>query len=87
LHLYVYNVNQKENLSRDERQAIIAFVIENKVHTAREIVVLLEWLISQRENMPTMRVAVQRWREDLQFVRYYRTSKRRVKVDRIYAKI
>jgi hypothetical protein len=87
LHLYVYNVNQKENLSRDERQAIIAFVIENKVHTAREIVVLLEWLISQRENMPTMRVAVQRWREDLQFVRYYSTPKRRVKVDRIYAKI
>ena len=34
-----------------------------------------------------MRVAVQRWREDLQFVRYYRTSKRRAKVDRIYAKI
>ena len=87
LHMYGYNVNQKENLSRDERQAIIAFVIENKVQTAREIAVLLEWLISQRENMPTMRVAVQRWREDLQFVRYYRTPKRRVQVDRIYAKI
>jgi hypothetical protein len=41
LHLYVYNVNQKENLSRDERHAIIAFVIENKVQTAREIAVLL----------------------------------------------
>ena len=48
---------------------------------------LLEWLISQRENMLTMRVVVQRWREDLQFVRYYGTPKRRVKVDRIYAKI
>jgi hypothetical protein len=87
LHLYVYNVNQKENLSRDELQAIIAFVIENKVQSAQEIAVLLEWLILQRENMPTMRVAVKRWREDLRFVRYYRTPKVRVQVDRIDAKI
>lgn len=87
LHMYGYNVNQQDDLSEAERQTIISFVIENGIQTTQDIAHLLEWLISQREGNARMSVAVSRWRADLKFVKRYHKPTRKVKVDRIYAKI
>ena len=87
LHMYGYTVNQQDDLSEDERRTIISFVIENRIQTAQDVAHLLEWLISQREGNPRMAVAVSRWRSDLAFVRHYHKPTRKVRVDRIYAKI
>lgn len=87
LHMYGYNVNQRSDLPEAERRAIISFVIENRVQTAQEVARLLEWLISQREGIPSMSVAVGRWRTDLDFVRHYQSPTRSVRVDSIYARL
>lgn len=75
------------DLSERERQTIISFVIENRIQTAQDIAHLLEWLISQRDSNPRMAVALSRWRADLSFVRHYHKPTRKVRVDRIYAKL
>ena len=87
LHMYGYTVNQQDDLSEAERQTIISFVIENRIQSAQDVAHLLEWLISQREGNPRMSVAVGRWRSDLRFVKRYHKPTRKVRVDRIYAKI
>ena len=87
LHMYGYTVNQQDDLSEDERRTIISFVIENRIQTAQDVSRLLEWLIAQRVGNPRMAVAVSRWRSDLAFVRCYHKPMRKVRVDRIYAKI
>lgn len=87
LHMYGYTVNQRDDLTEGERRAIISFVIENRVQTAQEVARLLEWLISQRDGVPGMSVAVGRWRADLDFVRHYHAPTRRVRVDSIYARV
>ena len=87
LHMYGYTVNQKDDLSRTERQTIISFVIENHIQTAQEIAHLLEWLVGARRNDQRMRIAVERWRDDLSFVKHYNKPTRRVRVDAIYAKL
>lgn len=87
LHMYGYTVNQQDDLSEAERRTIISFVIENRIQSAQDIAHLLEWLIAQREGNPRMSVAVSRWRTDLRFVKRYHKPTRRVRVDRIYAKI
>jgi hypothetical protein len=85
--MYGYTVNQQDNLSEAERRTIISFVIENRIQTAQDIAHLLEWLISQRERNPRMAVAVRRRRADLRFVKRYHKPTRKVRVDRIYAKV
>lgn len=87
LHMYGYTVNQQDDLTERERQTIISFVIENRIQSAQEIAHLLEWLISQREGNSRMAVAVSRWKADLSFVRHYHKPTRKVRVDRIYAKL
>ena len=87
LHMYGYTVNQQDDLSEAERQTIISFVIENRIQSAQDVAHLLEWFISQRESNPRMSVAVSRWRADLRFVKRYHKPTRKVRVDRIYAKI
>ena len=87
LHMYGYNVNQQANLPEAEWQTIVSFVIENRIQSAQDVAHLLEWLISQRESNPRMSVAVSRWRSDLRFVKRYHKPTRKVRVDRIYAKI
>lgn len=86
IHQYGYNVNQQAGLTEAERHDILAFIIENRIQTTQEIASLLDWLIRSFGNRPNMSRAVDKWRSDRDWVRYYHTPTRRVRVDAIYAR-
>lgn len=75
LHICGYNVNQKENLSSDERQAIIAYCIESNTMTKSEILNLLNNLIDYNGQNPNNYYATQKWKQDRLFVLNYNIEK------------
>lgn len=86
LSLYGYNVNKTSGLSVIERQNILKFLIENKILTKHEIISHLESQISIRKNLPSMKDAISKWNNDIDFIHKYKSNDISVKVRSIYAK-
>lgn len=86
-HQYGYTVSQQQDLSDVARRDILSFMIANRIQSTQEIAKLLEWLIHSGEGRRNMRVAVEKWRSDLEWVRKYNKPTRRVIVDSIFARI
>ncbi len=85
-HTYGYTVSKQSGLSRERRQLILSFLIENRIQTTQELAVSSELLIDMRKKNPSMRDAVSCWREDLRFLRNYQRPKRTVRVDKLYVR-
>lgn len=71
---YGYNVNSQKNLSSQQRQTILASLIEADVLNRNDIINHIEWIIQNHENRPTHRQAIQKWKEDVEFVKNYKTG-------------
>lgn len=74
-----YNVNATENLSAEQRQKILALVLDNGLYTAPELCNFLDWLINYhgRSKTRNMSAAISKWTEDRLFVLTHNWSDRR----------
>ena len=86
IHQFGYNVNKDEDLSSGERQAILSFIIENKIMKTYEIVSFLEGLISLRSGNSRMADAISKWKADVNFLEQYHPPKQSLQVGTMYAK-
>lgn len=66
-----YNVHASENLSSEERHQILKTAIESKKISVNEIVNLLELQINLHSGNERYANAVEKWKEDLSFVKSY----------------
>lgn len=74
---YGYNVSQVRGLSTEQRQKILALIIDNKIMSRNEIIGYLNFFIRQRKAMPKMRSAVEKWEQDKKYVEKYRVGQYR----------
>lgn len=81
-----YNVSRKDSLSKKERTKILIRAIEEEYLKKNEIIDHLEFLIKDRSNNPSMRVAISKWKEDLFFVNNYKIENQNKVSGRIKAK-
>lgn len=85
LRSYGYNVSAQDDLTDNDRHRILAFVIENGIMKAEEIVYFIEWLIG-KNSTPKYYNARQKWNRDIEFVRGYKPIAGIVRVKDIYRK-
>ena len=84
LKLCGYSVNQQDDYSKAERQYIISKVIEKKILSKIEVIRYLEYFISRNGQKSNNSVALQKWKEDLDFVLQYKLSEQdKYKIKRI----
>lgn len=72
INQYGYNVNSQRNLSIQQRQTILASLIEAEIVKKCNIINHIEWMIQTHEKIPTHKQAIQKWKEDLEFVKNYK---------------
>lgn len=81
---YGYNVSQVRGLSIEQRQKILALIVDNKIMSRNEIIGYLNFFIRQRKAMPKMQNAIKKWEQDKKYVEKYRVGQyRTVKVNGI----
>ena len=68
LHLLGYTVNASDGLSGGQRHSILEHAMQAGVLKKSEIKMYLEYFIRLNEGRPNMRKAVQKWREDLNYI-------------------
>ena len=90
LRQFGYSVNQVDDLTAVQRHNILAAMVDYKVLTKTEIISYLEYFINNRKNQRNKdgsyryAVAVDRWREDREWISGYKTgSFKEVAVKRI----
>ncbi|MDR0861590.1 MAG: hypothetical protein LBN30_02295 [Oscillospiraceae bacterium] len=72
LHLWGYNVNNDNGPDKEERQMIIAFIIDRKILTRYEIVEHLRWLIDTRSRQwEIYSDAIKSWENDVEITFNY----------------
>lgn len=74
INQYGYNVNSQRNLSSQQRQTILASLIEANIVDRMDIINHIEWTIQNHEKRPTHKQAVQKWKEDVEFVKNYKNG-------------
>lgn len=74
LKLCGYTVNQIDNLSSEQRQRILAQIIDGNIMSKAEIIDYLHMFIRYNGVRYHMNYAVEKWKEDLKFVRDYRIN-------------
>ncbi len=72
INQYGYNVNSQRNLSSQQRQTILASLIEADIVKRNIIINHIEWMIQTNEKRPTHKQAIQKWKEDVEFVKNYK---------------
>lgn len=83
LYIYGYNVDSQQDLSETERHKILDFVIANGIQTKHQVINRLEQNISLRKNNPSMYNAIQKWEDDIEYIRKYQNVAGVVRVDSI----
>lgn len=84
LKLCGYSVNRQDDYSQVERQYIIAKVIEKRILSKSEVIRYLEYFISRNGQKSNNSAALQKWKEDLEFVLQYKMSEQdKYKIKRI----
>ena len=68
LHLYGYNVNSQENLTNEQRQAILYNIVKSKKISRFEIVDHLGFLIQLNKDKVNFNSAIAKWKMDAEFV-------------------
>lgn len=70
---YGYNVSQENNLSDNERQEILGFLIDNRIVDKTTILNYFDFFIKQRENQnKDFSQAINKWKKDAKYVYYYK---------------
>lgn len=86
LKQYGYSVSKQDGLSKDERQNILSFILENTILTIPRTCDYLNWFIVMAKDNPNKKEAIEKWEEDIEFVKKYKIGCRKVKVGTIYKK-
>lgn len=84
LAMYGYNVNSTHALSTEKRHTVLDFLIQNKIMTPSKIINHLEMQIRLRRNMKTMKKAIEKWRDDIEYLYDYNKHDSNVIVRSIY---
>ncbi len=74
LKQFGYSVSQAEGLSINTRQMILSLLIDNGIMTKSEIISYLDFFINQRKGQPKYEIAIEKWHEDLDFIRHYKSG-------------
>lgn len=73
VHSLGYNViRQRYNYTFEQRKIILANIIENYGITQHEILSMIDTNIARKINIPHYEVAVEKWQQDLEFVKNYK---------------
>lgn len=82
-----YTVGADADLSVNERQKILIKALHNKLIEINDLVSFLNWLIQTRKTQSKYSNAVNKWQEDLKFVKQYEIENRQItNVDGIVVK-
>lgn len=71
---YGYNVSQKAKLSAEQRQKILANLIDNQLMTKSEIISYLDFFINVKKGRNQYHQAISKWEVDKEFVENYRVG-------------
>lgn len=82
LNLAGYTVNERKGLSDEERHNILSYLLDNDIIQKHEIINYLNGFIALRKDNPTMESAIEKWENDLTFVRNYSFDKQ----EKVHAK-
>ena len=74
LRLCGYSVNQQDGYSKTERQYIISRVISKGILSKSEVVRYLEHFINRNGQKASNGLALEKWKEDLDFALKYKMS-------------
>lgn len=74
LKYYGYNVQTQKNISEQQRHIILSSVIEADIMTREQVVDLLNINIKRKSTRPDCQLAIQKWKEDINFVNTYKTE-------------
>jgi hypothetical protein len=77
LNLCGYNVNENEGLSAKERHLILENLMVHNIVSKPEIIEYLTFFINSKKNRWNMKLAVEKWTDDLEWVRQYRIDSQR----------
>ena len=80
LHQCGYNVSATEDLSDEQRQSVLIYVVESGLQSIYDICSFLDWLIARNEQRmdKDMSAAVAKWRYDRKFISEYKKGSRRL---------
>ena len=80
LHQCGYNVNATDDLSDEQRQSVLIYVVESGLQSVYDICSFLDWLIARNEQRidKDMSSAVAKWRFDRKFISDYKKGSRRL---------
>ena len=73
-----YTVGADADLSVNERQEILIKALHNKIIEINDLVSFLNWLIQTRKTQSKYSNAVNKWQEDLKFVKQYKIENRQI---------
>lgn len=82
-----YSVQDKNGLSQTERQAILLNVINERILTPYEVITFLNWLVNTRKTQNKYQAAVNKWKEDIQYVKNLSKNAEKVAIRSITGKI
>lgn len=68
---YGYNVQTKSSISKEQRQIVLASIIEAQIMSRREIMDHISTLIERGSKIKSWNLATQKWREDRDYVASY----------------
>lgn len=71
-----YNVQAKVGLTDIQRQTILANIMDEKILSASQIISYLQFFKAQKRNLPSYKMAVDKWDADLQFTKLYQQDKK-----------
>ena len=63
-----YNVNSNSNIPDQARHNLLAFLVDRRIVNLTQTLNFLHWLIEKRKDMPYMRNAVEKWKNDLNYI-------------------
>ncbi len=87
LHLYGYNVSEADGLTEQERQGILARLMDYGIVSKGKIENHLKFMVFLGEKHPNMGNAVEKWKRDLLFANTYKlTDQRTIWITGIYYK-
>ena len=68
---YGYNVQTKNNISKEQRQIVLASIIEAQIMSRREIMDHISILIERGSKIKSWNLATQKWKEDREYIASY----------------
>ena len=82
---YGYTVSQMEGLSDIRRQKILEILVDGRVLTRSDVIGYLDFFINQRKNQHQYEKAIDKWKNDRDFIEHYKTgSYMEYKISSIY---